>query len=94
MISTALRSLLMVFILLFAAQPIRMSSAQGNQERAGPAPYYSLLTEGMLAGPVFPYQFQSAKLRLEVHAGTSSATWVMESTMLRRCTRQMLGFPS
>lgn len=66
MISTALRSLLLVFILLFAAQPIRMSSAQESQEKAVPAPYYSLVTEGMLAGPVFPYQFQSAKLRLEV----------------------------
>jgi hypothetical protein len=66
MISTAIRSLLPVFILLFAAQPIRMSSAQENQEKAGAAPYYSLLTEGMLAGPVFPYEFQSAKLRLEV----------------------------
>jgi hypothetical protein len=66
MISTALRSLLLVFILLFAAQPIRMSSAQESQERGGQAPYYSLVTEGMLAGPVFPYQFQSAKLRLEV----------------------------
>ena len=66
MISTALRSFLLVFILLVAAKPIRMSTAQGTQEKPGPPPYYSLVTQGLLAGPVFPYQFQSAKLRLEV----------------------------
>ena len=66
MISTAFRSLLLVFILLVAAQPIQKSSAQEIQEKAGRPPYYSLVTDGLLAGPVFPYQFQSAKLRLEV----------------------------
>ncbi len=66
MISTILRSLLLIVILLLAARPIRMSSAQGAQEKPSPPPYYSLVTQGMLAGPVFPYQFQSAKLRLEI----------------------------
>lgn len=66
MISTASRGLLLVFILLVAAQPVRMSSAQEAQKKPGLPPYYSLVTPGMLAGPVFPYQFRSAKLRLEI----------------------------
>jgi hypothetical protein len=50
-------------LILVAAQPVRLSSAQ---EKPNSTPYYSLVTQGMLAGPVFPYQFQSAKLRVEV----------------------------
>ncbi len=64
--SNIFRSFLLVFILLVAAQPVRISSAQEAQEKPGSPPYYSLVTKGMLAGPVFPYQFQSAKLRLEI----------------------------
>jgi hypothetical protein len=66
MISRSLRIVLMVFILLLAAQPIQMSSAQEAKEKTETVPYYTLVTEGMIASPVFPYQFQSAKLRLEV----------------------------
>lgn len=66
MISPVLRNLLLVFVLLVAAQPNQMSSAQEAQKQPSPPPYYSLLTQGMLAGPVFPYQFKSAPLRLEV----------------------------
>lgn len=66
MLSNIFRSLLLIVILLVAAQPVRISGAQGAQEKPGPPPYYSLVTQGMLAGPVFPYQFQSAKLRLEI----------------------------
>ena len=66
MISTGLRVVLMVFILLVAAQPIRISSAQEAKEKTESAPYYTLVTQGMMASPVFPYQFESAKLRLEV----------------------------
>ena len=62
---TASRSLLLIFILLVAAEPIRMSSAQENQEKAGRA-YYAQVTEGMIGSAAFPYQFTSAKLRLEV----------------------------
>jgi hypothetical protein len=66
MFSNLLRGFLLVLILLVAAQPVRISGAQGTQQKEGPPPYYSLLTQGMLAGPMFPYQFQSAKLRLEI----------------------------
>lgn len=66
MTSTALRVLLLVFILLVAAQPIQISSAQEFGEKTEAVPYYSLVTEGMIASPVFPYQFQSARLRLEI----------------------------
>jgi hypothetical protein len=66
MIPNIFRSLLLMLILLVAAQPVRVFSAQGAQEKSNQPPYYSLVTQGMLAGPVFPYQFQSAKLRLEI----------------------------
>lgn len=66
MISTAFRSVLLMIILVVAVQPIRMSTAQEAREKPGETPYYSVVTEGMIASPVFPYQFQSAKLRLEV----------------------------
>ena len=61
-----MRTLLLVFIVLAFAQPIQMSSAQETREKTERPRYYSLVTEGLLAGPVYPYQFQSAKLRLEV----------------------------
>jgi hypothetical protein len=66
MISNIFRSFLLIFILLVAALPVRISGGQEAQEKPGAHPYYSLVTQGMLAGPVFPYQFQSAKLRLEI----------------------------
>jgi hypothetical protein len=55
-----------ILFLLLAAQPIRQADAQGSGEKPGQQPYYSVLTEGMLSGPVFPYQFQSVKLRVEI----------------------------
>jgi hypothetical protein len=66
MISTAFRTVLLIILLVLAAQPIRISIAQEAQKKPGETPYYSVVTEGMIASPVFPYQFQSAKLRLEV----------------------------
>ena len=83
MISRVLRSLLLVFVMLIAAQPNRMSSAQEAQKEANRLPYYSLVTQGMLAGPIFPYQFQSAPLRLEVRnliIGHSKASGVPTPT--------------
>jgi hypothetical protein len=64
--SKIFRSLLCVLILLLAAPPIRKVDAQEIKEKPGARPYYSLLTEGMLSGPTFPYQFQSIKLRVEI----------------------------
>ena len=58
--------LLCILILLLTAQPIRQVDAQGAKEKPAQQPYYSLLTEGMLSGPVFPYQFQTVKLRVEI----------------------------
>lgn len=79
MIPTAFRILLLTLILVLAAQRIRMSTAQEApakpqgkteaQPEAQPGetqPYYTQLTEGMIASPAFPYQFTSAKLRLEI----------------------------
>ncbi len=61
-----LSRLLCILFVLLAAQPIRQVDAQSSNEKPGRQPYYSVLTEGMLSGPVFPYQFQSVKLRVEV----------------------------
>jgi hypothetical protein len=58
--------LLCILFLLLAAQPIHQVDAQSSNEKPSQQPYYSVLTEGMLSGPVFPYQFQSVKLRVEV----------------------------
>lgn len=58
--------LLCILLLLFAAPPIRQADAQSAKEKSDRQPYYSLITEGMLSGPVFPYQFQSVKLRVEI----------------------------
>jgi hypothetical protein len=51
-------------MLLFAAQSTQHSSAQVAQEK-GPPSYYTLLTPGMLAGPVFPYTFAAGKFRVK-----------------------------
>jgi hypothetical protein len=66
MLSKIFRPLLCILILLLAARPIRQVDAQETREKPGARPYYSLLTEGVLSGPVFPYQFQSIKLRVEI----------------------------
>jgi hypothetical protein len=66
MISNIFRGFLLVFILLVAAPPVRISGAQTAQEKPSSSPYYSLVTQGMLSGRAFLYQFQSAKLRVEI----------------------------
>jgi hypothetical protein len=65
MTSNIFRSSLFLLILV-AAQPVRVGSAQASQEKPNSSPYYSPLTQGMIASPVFPYEFQSTKLRLEI----------------------------
>jgi hypothetical protein len=62
--TSTFRVLLLVGMLLFAAQSTQHSSAQIAQEK-GPPSYYTLLTPGMLAGPVFPYTFAAGKFRVE-----------------------------
>ena len=66
----SVRILLCLSIVLFAAQSIRHSSAQNaqtaqEQEKDRTAPYYTLLTHGMLAGPGFTYAFATGKFRVE-----------------------------
>lgn len=64
----SVRILLCLSIVLFAAQAIRHSNAQNApaaQAKDGTAPYYTLLTPGMLAGPVFTYPFATGKFRVE-----------------------------
>jgi hypothetical protein len=65
MTSKIFRGLLLILVLA-AAQPVRVSSAQAAQEKTDSTPYYSLHTQGMITSPVFPYEFQSAKLRVEI----------------------------
>jgi hypothetical protein len=62
--TSTFRVLLLVGMLPFAAQSTQHSSAQIAQEK-GPPSYYTLLTPGMLAGPVFPYTFAAGKFRVE-----------------------------
>lgn len=66
----SVRILLCLSIVLFAAQSIRHSNAQNaqtaqEQEKDRTVPYYTLLTPGMLAGPVFTYPFATGKFRVE-----------------------------
>lgn len=66
----SVRILLCLSIVLFAAQSIRHSNAQNaqsaqEQQKDRTAPYYTLLTPGMLAGPVFTYPFATGKFRVE-----------------------------
>ena len=51
-------------ILLFAAQSTQPSNAQ-VQEQGSPPSFYTLLTPGMLASPVFTYPFATGKFRVE-----------------------------
>jgi len=60
-----LRVLLVLGILLFAAQSTQHSNAQVAQEQGSPPSYYTLLTPGMLAGPVFAYPFATGKFHVE-----------------------------
>lgn len=61
----SIRVLLFLGILLFAAQSIWHSKAQVAQEDGRTTSYYTLLTPGMLAGPVFAYPFATGKFRVE-----------------------------
>ena len=66
----SVRILLCLSIVLFAGQSIRHSNAQNaqtaqEQEKDRTTPYYTLLTPGMLAGPVFTYPFTTGKFRVE-----------------------------
>jgi hypothetical protein len=45
---------------------VRVSSAQAAQQKTESTSYYSLHTQGMITSPVFPYEFQSAKLHVEI----------------------------
>jgi hypothetical protein len=65
MYSKTVRVLLALGVLLSAAQYSEDSNAQVAQEQGGPSSYYTLLTPGMLAGPVFAYPFPTGKFRVE-----------------------------
>jgi hypothetical protein len=65
MASNIFRGFLLVLV-LGAAQPVRVSSAQAAQQKTESTSYYSLHTQGMITSPVFPYEFQSAKLHVEI----------------------------
>jgi hypothetical protein len=63
--TSTVRVLLSLGFTLFVAQGAQHSRAQATQGREKSASYYTLLTPGMLTGPVFAYVFATGKAHLE-----------------------------
>jgi hypothetical protein len=63
---TTTRTVLVAVAALLATQPLRHSNAQAASESPRPDSYYVLLTQGMLAGPVYTYPFSTTHFRVEV----------------------------